>query len=77
MTFQVTFKTPDALENAVDQEVEYELNTLEDEYQDDENRDSIKAGLMKFAQKWVRYNEYVTLEFDTVADTVTVLKTGK
>jgi len=74
MRFQVTFKTPDSLENTVDEETEYELSTLEDEFQDDENREEIKAKLMKFASKWVKWSEYITVEFDLEAETCKVLE---
>ena len=64
MKFQVTFKTPDALDFAIDA-VTSVVNTLELEEE--------KANLSEFAGKWVEWGESVTLEFDTDAGTCIVL----
>jgi hypothetical protein len=84
MKFCVTFKTPDAasfesfIEYAElevirrhgieDDRVDPEREDLVDEYND------IAHEMVKFAKKWVRSEEYVTLEFDTDKGTCTVLR---
>lgn len=58
MKFQVTFKTPDAVSEA--------LSDLDDQ--------TIIDRLEDFASQWVKYGEYVTLEFDSVKGTCRVLE---
>jgi hypothetical protein len=71
MKFRVVFKTPDAVEDALrsdlpepadedDEEAVYCLQETIDEAID-------------FAARWVRYGESVTVEFDTEANTATVV----
>lgn len=57
MKFQVTFKTPDAVQYALD------------ELPADADWESAQKALDKF----VEYNEYVRIEFDTETTTATVL----
>lgn len=57
MKFQVTFKTPDAVQYALD-----ELPAGAD-----------WESAQKVLDKFVRYNEYVRIEFDTETNTATVL----
>jgi hypothetical protein len=61
MKFRVTFKTPDALVNAVEAEVERHSN--------------LYAEAMDCAAKWMKYEEYITIEFDTETGTATVVET--
>jgi len=53
----VTFKTPDASEDALR------------EVTDEDEQEEIKA----FLKTYIQFNEYVRIEFDTVAKTATVL----
>lgn len=57
MKFQVTFKTPDAVQYALD-----ELPA-----------DADWESAQKVLDKFVEYNEYVRIEFDTETNTATVL----
>ena len=60
MQFRVSFKTPDAITDA--------LSHLQ-ESTDDENYEQA----LEFARKFVKYDEYLTVEFDTDAGTCTVV----
>ncbi len=60
MKFQVMFKSPDALQDAIMDIVGVD--------------DDLAEELETFAEKWVKYNEYITVEFDTKADTAVVVK---
>jgi hypothetical protein len=74
MKFRVVFKTPDALHDAV-------KDALGDEDEDDDEDESedgpTAKSLISFAERWVRWGEYVTVEFDTVAGTATVVPNGR
>ncbi len=72
MTFQVTFKTPDAVLDAVSEAVSREYPDLPDE-EWTEKRDEI----LRVTDRFTRYGEYVTIEFDTEAGTATVQKVGR
>ena len=60
MIFRVTFKSPDALDDAWNR-----MDTLD--------RGISRDGFMKLASKWVEYGEYVTIEIDAVAKTCAVV----
>jgi hypothetical protein len=64
MTFQVTMKTPDCLEDAI-------YMALED-YMEEE-REDMKADLEKLCRKWFKYGEYLTVEIDTIKETCRVV----
>jgi hypothetical protein len=73
MIIHVTFKTPDAVADAVRDCVAREVSELglnDDEAEDitDSRSDRIEAQL----KKWVRYGEYVTVAFNTETGTATV-----
>jgi hypothetical protein len=65
MKFTLTFKTPYATD-AID-------NQLDAEHNDGERREALKASMTHLAHKFVKYDEYVTIEFDTETQTATVL----
>lgn len=58
MKFKLTFKTPDVFDD------------IDDEFEDEESREVCK----EFARKYMKYSEYITIEFDTVAETATVMR---
>lgn len=74
MKIRVTFKTPDAVDNAVEEAVEGVLAGAD---MDDDEADGafevLRDGATQAVAKWVRYGECVTVEFDTEAGTATVL----
>ncbi len=61
MKFRVTFKTPDALDYALD------------DFPYDESREEAK----EVAKQFIEYGEYITVEFDTEAKTATVVPLRK
>ena len=84
MKFQVMFKTPDVLDEAIREEaareVDRQFTKAEKELSPEElghiQRD-VYDNLTKFAEKWVKWNEYVTIEFDTEKGTATVVPCGR
>jgi len=60
MKINITFKTPDAMENAL-------ANANVPEEQKDRIYDRLSD--------WIKYGEYVNIEFDLDANTATVIKT--
>ena len=74
MKFQVTFKTPDAVTDAVKRYAQQNTpEHLSDAEQDEYLANAMDAALT-CVLKWVRYAEVVTIEFDTEADTATVVE---
>ena len=70
MKFKLTFKTPNATDAINDQ--------LDCEYNDDsEERKELKEAMEDVAEKFVEYDEYITIEFDTDGQTATVLPLNK
>lgn len=59
MIFQVTMKTPDALQYAI-----------EDATDDLE----LRSKMEDFASEWMKHGEYITVEFDTDKKTCVVVK---
>jgi hypothetical protein len=75
MKLRVSFKTPDAVEYAIQGELVYAI-TDENQNNPDavaEAREQLKADLEAVTNKYVRYGEEVTLEFDTETGTAIVV----
>ena len=77
MKFKVTFKCPDVYREATLEQAAFMANltglpTNSDEYQMAIDGEVRKAD--KLAEKFVRWGEYVTVEFDTDAMTATVVQ---
>lgn len=66
MKFTVTLKTPDVLEDSINEAI----NNLPDPDQDQESKDEI----LKKCGQWFEYGECLTVEIDTEKNTCTVLK---
>lgn len=66
MKLIVTLKTPDALDDAITEELE--------QFDDEEVREEAEEGVWNLVDKYFDYREYVSIEFDTVAGTATVLE---
>lgn len=79
MKFTVTFKTPGAVEFVIQNVIDCDehLENIEDEEEWSDAEFAFKAELKEFTEKWVRYGEYIDVEFDTDAGTATVLENGK
>lgn len=59
MKFQVTFKTPDAVEESL---------------QDENLSEAQLTKLAGFCSKWIEWGEYIRVEFDTVKGTCKILE---
>lgn len=76
MKFQVTFKDPDVVDDACDDAGKESAATVaslsESERADlaESRADEFKA----LTRRWCRYGEYVTIEFDTEAETASVVR---
>ena len=75
MKIKITFKTPDAVDDALEQEfaTNYEEDSPSD--RDEERVEEMKETARNTIEKFVRCGEYITVEFDTDNDTATVLRT--
>lgn len=83
--FTVTFKAPDALEEAIETEMQnidicfesilprdrLEFNDSEKEVIEEEQRE-VSESMRRVGQKFLKYGEYVTIELDTDTMTATV-----
>jgi hypothetical protein len=65
MKFRATYKFPDA--------VHYGIQDALEDMPDDDDRDNLEQELFDFAFDKVGSSEYITVEFDTEAGTVTVV----
>lgn len=61
MTFKLTFKTHDVLD---------QMDTVFHEHEDD-----LKEKARKASRQWIKWDEYITVEIDTDKNTCVVLKT--
>lgn len=80
MKLQIHFKTPDAVDIAIESALSCELlerggdDTLcEDNFDGDEFEEK-KRELEKFLEQWIEWGECVRIEFDTEANTAEILK---
>lgn len=80
MKFRVLFKTPDALEQALQEHMDTHCDVHEEHDMECEAclalEDSSLQAISKIkgiGEKFVTYGEYVTIEFDTDAGTATVV----
>lgn len=76
MKFRITFKTPDVVEDSIS---EFSYGSLSEEFGPnhpdfDEQREIMEDELHNIISKWVKYGEMITIEFDTVAKTATVVE---
>lgn len=69
MTFRVTFKNPDAIDAAFNEAEAYarEIMPLE------EIDEKVVQPMSEVVDRFVKYNELVTIEFDTVNKTAVVV----
>lgn len=89
MKFTVTFKTPDALQQAMKAETSNDACGADEcgedgnpgmcvdcEYRSDVNRETADE-MYAIGQKFIRCGEYIVVEFDTDADTCVVVPVKK
>jgi hypothetical protein len=76
MKFQLTFKDPDGVYESLKSELRESVDNIPG-LSDNERNDlmeSRKEEMTEFIRKWVEYQEYVTIEFDTEANTCVVME---
>ena len=76
MKFRVTFKDPDGFSQSVQDYAESLFSELP--LTDEEKEDCVykRVGVIdESLKKWVKYGEYITIEFDLVAKTAKVVET--
>ena len=81
MKFMVTMKDPDAPYEAIRDAVSAELETLKatGSISSDEMDELLESRHQKVSgsiSKWLKYGEYLTVEFDTEAGTAVVVNSG-
>lgn len=69
MVIQLTFKTPDVFDC-----VEYDIKNARIDGEDEDEQYEREEEVRKFIRKYVKYSEYISVEFDTEAKTVKVLE---
>ncbi|MEK6879049.1 MAG: hypothetical protein AABY22_05545 [Nanoarchaeota archaeon] len=72
MKFRVTLKEPDSFHDAIKFAAEKEFKSSFSGDEKEASADEIKEEIKTFLEKWVRYSEYITVEFDTELGTATV-----
>lgn len=74
MKFRVQFKDPDVVHDAAREAAEAGMPEGLSEKEKEQLIDGRTEKLTDFASTWVKYGEYITVEFDTDAGTATVVK---
>jgi hypothetical protein len=78
MKFTVYFKTPDAMHYAIEEAIEWvgyeDDQPPTDSEAAEEEKYKITEAMNAVAEKFMKYGEVITVEFDTEAKTATVLK---
>lgn len=74
MKFRVQFKDPDVVHDAAVEAAEAGMPEGLSEEEKEQLLDARAEKLTDFASTWVKYGEYITVEFDTEAGTATVVK---
>lgn len=77
MKFRVTMKCPDALDSAIEQAAEEECAMAGDADEQAFCRASTTKKLDRLCESWFEYQESVTLEIDTDAQTCVVVPVGE
>lgn len=73
---KVTMKDPDVLYDAVEEQVESELEGMPDD-EAEAVRDLRVEKYQEVASTWFEYGEYLTIEIDTDAKTARVVPVGE
>lgn len=74
MKIKITFKTPDAVYCVLEDELATNYEDRAPSEADEEKVDGMRAEYLETINKFVKYGEQVTIEFDTKKDTATVMK---
>ena len=83
MKFQITFKDPNGPHHDVSELINDSLaalrekapddTALEDDGLEESYREAKREELWGFLDKWIRWQEYITIEFDTETGTAVVI----
>ena len=73
MKFTVTLKDPDVLDDAINDAVDKSFPEGLSEEEKELLADGRREEYRLFAGKWMKYGEYLTVEFDTEAGTALLL----
>ena len=75
MKFRITFKDPDGFWDGVEDAVSKSLsgNTFFSEKEAEATYDARRGTIQDAIRKYVAFEEYITVEFDTTAGTATVV----
>jgi hypothetical protein len=73
MKFRVQFKTPDAVTEAIKEAAIQAIPPNVDGAEADALFSEKQDEMLTCSLKWVRYAECITIEFDTEADTATIV----
>lgn len=78
MKFQVTLKDPDGPYECIQEAAKDSIASIAGLSADERELlvDQRVAELRKFSDKWLKYGEYVTVEFDTEAGLATIVATN-
>ncbi len=75
MKIRITFKDPDAPYDAIQEAAKEQVEAIEG--LDADEKESLVEGRVESIQEklnpWIKYGEYITVEFDTEAKTATVI----
>jgi len=75
MKFRITMKSPDAADCAIEDAVGSALFDFEGTpEEEEEKRAELTEEIGDFLGTWLKYGELLTVEFDTEANTATVMK---
>jgi hypothetical protein len=76
MIISITFKTPDAVDDVVDDEVFNLVSdmNIQDEDEAREIEEAKRVELKEFLGQWITHGELITIEFDTEKSTAIVRK---
>jgi hypothetical protein len=72
MKLQVMFKTPDVIDGMMEQAIS---GAVRESDLTEEGLNQIKEEINKTISRYVQYNEYITIEFDTSNKTARVVPT--
>jgi hypothetical protein len=64
---KITFKDPDGVGDAIQEEAEKQLEEIKNKLDESEYESLLeerKEKIEKKLEKWIKYNEYLTVEFD-------------
>lgn len=75
MKFQVAMKDPDTLHDAIADAVSEDVASILDEDERAALSEVRAEKARRVAAKWFRYSEYLTVEIDTDAETISVVPT--